>query len=87
MQHPALQRRDVVQLRTLAQGRELALQSSLFKAAEVETVAAVHGFNQQLCFELGDAVRAVDAIVRHYQCPSQTRISDSSCATSTGLVM
>ena len=67
---------------------QLAFQRDAFMQAEVEAEAPHQRLQQQLqlqFFQLGRRVAAQFFFGTH-QC-SQTRISDSSCATSTGLVM
>ncbi len=85
MQRPVLHLRHRGQLQAGHQPVQLALERGPLVVPEIEAEALVQRFEQQVGLELlGRQRRIVEQAPA--QC-SHTRISDSSCATSTGLVM
>ena len=85
VQRLRLQRRQRRQAARAHAGQQPLLQGRAFQPTQVGAVAAVQRFEQQVGLDLFDG-SAASPCGRLAQC-SQTRISDSSCATSTGLVM
>jgi len=88
MQHMVLQLRQRGKPALLQEVEQLAFQRRAVVQPEVEAEAPYQRFHQQFQLKFLQLRRrtAAQLLVGAHQC-SQTRIRDSSCATSTGLVM